>query len=142
MNFDTLGWSIVKGSHDGSPIVIRFRQFPVSFPRIDYPHCLNLFWSLAAPTDQGLPSTSDSESLSLFEDRLVGVVEPDNQAILSTVLTGKNQREFVFHTRDPQDFLRRLTEMPQEQERYPIQIQHSHDETWDYVDRVIRDIQQ
>ena len=142
MNFDALAWSVADGSHDGSPIVIRFRQFPDSFPRADYPHRLNLFWSLAVPAENGLPSKSDTEALHLFEDRLVAAVETDNQAILSVVLTGKNQREFVFQTTATQDFLRRLTEMPQEEKRYPIQIEYNEDATWDYFDRVIRDIKQ
>ena len=136
MNFDDFGWSVAQGSHDALPVLTRFRQFPASFPRADFPHRLNFFWSFVTPTDAGLPSPDDSQAASTFEDRLIDAVEPDSQAVLCAVLTGRGMREFVFQTTDPGDFLRRLTEMPQEEEPYPIQIQHEEDPTWDYFDRV------
>ena len=62
--------------------------------------------------------------------------------MLSIVLTGKNQREFAVHAQDPGTFLRRLSEMPQEKAPYPIEIHHTEDVIWDYVDRIEGDIRQ
>jgi hypothetical protein len=75
-----------------------------------------------------------------FEDRLVAATESDAQSVLSLVVTGKNQREYVFHTKSTEEFLQRLTEMPQETEPYPIEIHHTADAEWEYVDRVLGDI--
>lgn len=142
MKFDDFSWSVAEGNSDGWPFIIRFRQFPAAFPRSAYPHRLNIFWSLSTPMESGLPSKTDSEMLRIFEDHILTAVELDKLSVLSTVLTGKNQREFVFHTRDPQEFLHRLSEMPQGSEPYPLDIYHSDDGDWDYVNQVIGDIGQ
>lgn len=142
MDFDALSWSVAEGYCNDLPIIIRFRQFPDSFPRADYPHRLNIFWSLVSPADSGQPSDVELRQLHDFEDHLLAAVEPDNQAILAIVLTANNQREFVLHTRETDDFIRRLTEMPQEEVRYPIEIHHNEDAIWDYVVRILADIQQ
>ena len=75
--------------------------------------------------------------MGVFEDRLVDATEHDEQAVLSMVLTGNGQREYVFHTRSTDEFLRRLTEMPQEIEAYPIEMHYTEDAVWEYVDRVL-----
>ena len=67
-------------------------------------------------------------------------VENDNHSILSMVLTGKGQREYVFHASNANGFLQRLTAMPQEKDRYPIEIKSFEDVDWDYVDSVLGDI--
>ncbi|HEX4085791.1 MAG TPA: DUF695 domain-containing protein [Chthoniobacteraceae bacterium] len=141
MKTNEAGWSIAEGTHEGKPVIIRFRDLNQSFPRSKYPQRLNIFWTFAAPTTQGLPSSEDSSQAKSFEDRLINSVEGDGHSILSTVLTGKGQREFVFHTPEVKEFLRRLTEMPQEQKRYPIEVGHTEDPDWDYVNRVLRDMQ-
>ncbi len=53
------------------------------------------------------------------------------------VLTGGGQREYVFHTVDPSGFVQRLTEMPQEEERYPIAIYRYADPEWSYDQAVL-----
>jgi len=141
MKTDKIGWSIAEGMHEGKPMIIRYRGLDQSFPRNRYSQRLNIFWTFAAPTVQGLPSSGDSSRVRLFEDRLIKAVEGDGQSILSMVLTGKGQWEFIFHTTDVKEFLRRLTEMPQEKERYPIEIDHSEDTGWNYVNGVLDGVQ-
>ena len=85
------------------------------------------------PEELGLPTQLESERLEAFENRLVEAVESDNHSILSVVLTCNGQREFVFHTSDPEGFVKRLIAMPQEQERYPIEIFNNEDPGWEYV---------
>jgi len=140
MDFDEIPWSIAEGFHDGMPLLTRFRNFEQAFPRDRYPQRLNIFWRFLNPAHNGLPSTADSSKAEVFEDRLVEAVENDNQSILSMVLTGKGQREYVFHASDTGEFLRRLSGMPQERDRYPIEINSSSDAKWEYVDRVLEDV--
>ncbi len=56
------------------------------------------------------------------------------------VLTGKGQREYVFHTSSIEEFLDRLTNMPQEKERYPIELNAADDQSWEYDSTVLGDI--
>ena len=46
------------------------------------------------------------------------------------------RREFVFHTADVAEFVQRLTNMPQEVERYPIDLLRNNDPDWAYFDAV------
>ena len=78
--------------------------------------------------------------MCVFEDRLIEATELDAQSVLSLVVTGKGQREYVFHTKATDEFLRRLTDMPQKEEPYPIEIHHVTDPVWEYVDRILGDI--
>jgi hypothetical protein len=93
---------------------------------------------MASPDDNGLPTDEESRALEIFEDRLVAAVEPDEQSILCAVLTCNGRREFVLQTVDVKGFLARLTAMPQEVERYPIEIHHNPDQSWSYFDEVTR----
>jgi Family of unknown function (DUF695) len=140
LDFDTIAWSIAKGLNEGHVFIMRFRAFEPGFPRSSFPQRLNIFWTVKSPTGKGLPSPEDSDKLNIFEDRLVDAVEPDSHSILSMVLTGKSRREYVFHTTNPQEFLNRLTDMPQENDRYPIEIILTEDPEWEYFDRARSDI--
>jgi hypothetical protein len=139
MNLGALPWTGIEARNDEGTILVRHRQFPVGFPKGDFPHRLNIFWQIADASPSGMPDTAESDRMGVFEDRLVEATELDEQSVLSMVLTGKGQREYVFHTRSTDEFLRRLTEMPQEVERYPIELHHTKDSTWEYVDRVLGD---
>jgi hypothetical protein len=132
MTLNSVPWTVAKAIHDGKPIVVRFREFPATFMRETYPHRLNLFWRLRTVSDDQLPDDDESTLLKLFEDRLVEAVEPDGFGVLSTVLTGRGQREYVIHVKNPDEFGGRLTAMPQERTRYPIEILSYEDAAWTY----------
>lgn len=140
MDFSQMSWSIAEGKYQGRPVIIRFRNFSQAFPRARYPRRLNVFWKFANPMENDLPSPEDSARAEAFENRLVEAVETDDHSILSIVLTGKGLREYVFHTSNANEFLQRLTAMPQEKDRYPIEINSFEDEDWKYDGSVIKDI--
>ena len=83
------------------------------------------------------PATDEEfQRWATFEDRLVEAVEPDEQSILVGALTCNGEKEFIFHTADPAEFPKRLTDMPQETERYPIIIERYDDPDWFYFKEV------
>ena len=57
--------------------------------------------------------------------------------MLSVVLTCDGKREWVFHTADVPGFRTRLTDMPQEDERYPIELDRNDDPEWSYDASVV-----
>ncbi len=63
-------------------------------------------------------------------------VQRDKHSILVGALTGNGEKEFIFHTGDVPGFIDRLTNMPQEPERYPITIQKYDDPKWTYLERI------
>lgn len=136
MTFDFL-WVGAEGEYDGHPCLIRFRRIPKDFPRAKYPHHINITWRMSETHESGLPTEQEFDQTATFENRLVEAVEPDEHSILVAVLTCNGEKEFVFQTADPPGFMERLTNMPQENERYPISLERYDDPDWVYFDRVI-----
>lgn len=56
------------------------------------------------------------------------------------VLTGRSEREFVFYTSDPQEFVQRLSQMPQNEDRYPIEIHAIEDQDWKYYENEVQNV--
>lgn len=129
---DAAGWNVGEGHTGEYPFIVRYRVFSNDFPRGMYPKRLNVFWSMKLPDQNGLPSPVEAEHLDTFENRLVAAVEKDKTAWLVAVVTGRSEREFVFHLKHPEHFLQCLTDMPQETERYPIEIHVEEDQDWLY----------
>lgn len=141
MDFDSLKWTLADGEYDDRPLLMRFRQFPETFPKTKYPERINIFWKMSQTDVNGLPADEEFDRLTTFEDRLVAAVEPDEHSILGAVLTCNGQTEYVFHTADVSEFLQRLTNMPQEKEKYPITIHRYNDPEWKYFQSVIAQVQ-
>ena len=134
MRTDDLQWVMARGQTPDYAFLLRFCEMPANFPRERFPLRLNVFWTVAQPSPEGMPSSSDSDLMQAFEERVVAATEPEGVAVLPMVLTGRGQREYVFYVRSADDFLQCLANMPQESEPYPIEI-HSHDDPgWGYYD--------
>lgn len=129
-------WTLLRATHEGSTLLIRAREFVDGVDRAAYPIRLSVFWEMAEPDENGLASPTEVVPMETFEDRLVEAVDLDGQSLLSAVITGKGQRQWVFHTADTGEFLRRLTDMPQEEDRYPIEIEAEEDPDWEYFEAV------
>ena len=132
LNLEEISWTIAKGATDEYEFEIRFRQFENDLPTQEYSQRLNIFWSMDEFFENGFPNEAELEKLHVFENRLIEAVEDDEFSIMSMVLTGNGCREFVFHTPNPQEFINRLTNMPQESDAYPIEINCNEDPNWVY----------
>jgi len=137
MTFDSLTWGGAESQHDNHVLLIRFREIAGTFPRSKYPQRINVFWEMFESDENGLPTENEFSRLGSFEDRLVNAIEWDAQSILVAALTCNGEKEFVFYTGDVSEFMQRLTNMPQEEERYPITIQKYDDADWSYFEAVI-----
>lgn len=131
---DTAAWVLAEGHTGEYPFLIRYRQISPDFARDRYPKRLNVFWAMALPDANGFASPQEAKSLDTFENRLIAAVERDESALLVAVVTGRAEREFVFYLQEPQQFLQHLTNMPQEHDRYPIEIHCQDDPDWSYFD--------
>jgi len=131
---DIAAWLGAKGHTGEYPFFVRYRQFSQPIPRKEYPTRLNVFWSMNSPDENGFPSEDEAAFLETFENRLIAAVEKDESVWLVAVVTGRSEREFVFYLQQPTLFLQRLTEMPQERERYPVEIYSTEDPDWSYFE--------
>jgi hypothetical protein len=141
INFDSIGWTIAEGHTGEYPFQVRFRQFDDQFPKSEYPFRLNIFWTMNESDGQGYPTSTELELLHTFENRLVDAEEEDNFSVFAMALTGRNEREFVFYTSDPQEFVTRLSMMPHEEDRYPIEIHRNEDAEWGYFENEVNNVQ-
>jgi hypothetical protein len=130
------GWSLGEGHTGQFPFQLRLRLVGPDFARELFPRRLNVFWSMQSSDDDGLPTHDELAALHRFEDRLVAAVEEARVAMLVAVITGSGEREFVFQASDPEQFLRCLTEMPQEEERYPVEMTVTDDPDWAFLDQL------
>lgn len=137
MSFESLTWAGAEAEYNGQPLLIRFREFPKKFPKSKYPKRINIFWTMREADENGLPTDDEFDRLGTFEDRLTEAVEHDEHSILAGALTCAGKKEFIFYTADVSGFMERLTNMPQEEERYPITIQTYDDPNWSYFESVI-----
>jgi hypothetical protein len=130
---DTRGWAVAQGTTgDDKPLFVRLKRYEAAFPRASYPHRLDISWPASADAVDGLPTPADMDAMQSFENRLCAVVEPDAQASLCLVLTGAGEREWIFYTRDENEFVQRLGAMPHDDAPYPIRIEYEHDPQWLY----------
>ena len=141
MSFDSLTWVVAEGDYDGRPVLIRLRELPKEFPASKYPDRLNVTWTMSEVDENGLPTENEFSRLSDFEDRLIDAVEPDEQSILVGALTCNAEKEFIFQTANASEFLKRLTNMPQEKDRYPIKIERYEDPDWSYFKAVMSQLE-
>ena len=95
---------------------------------------------MAKADAKGYPSIAELEVLHSFENRLVKALEPGGVAVLAMVLTGRGEREFVLYASDRKEFLHRLSQMPQETDRYPIKIYCNEDRRWEYYEKQANEI--
>lgn len=137
MKVDSLTWALAEADCNSHPLLIRFREFPKRFPKSKYPQRINIFWRMSEADENGLPSDEEFSRLATFEDRLINAVEHDEHSILVGALPCNGEKEFIFYTADVSGFMERLTNMPQEKERYPIKIQRYDDPNWSYFKTVI-----
>ena len=136
MHPNSSAWTLLQKESDGRPLLIRFRQLDSAFARARLHERLNIFWIMNEADLNGLPTQAESDRLKVFENLLVEAVEHDGGSVLSAVLTCNGKREFVFYTADVAVFLARLTDMPQEEQRYPIELHRNDDSEWEYFDHV------
>jgi Family of unknown function (DUF695) len=134
LKLDEIGWTITEVNTGMHPYRVRFRRFDVTFPKQDFPIRVNIFWSMIESDDQGYPTSAELERLHVFENRLVEAEEQNNFSVFAMTVTGRNQREFVFYTPEPHEFVKRIALMPQQEERYPIEIYRSSDVAWEYFE--------
>jgi hypothetical protein len=132
-------WRGISGDSGGFPFILRYR-IPIlqAGQTLPYTKLLRCVWAYA-PQDSGdMPSSIESERMAIFEDRLCHAWEHSEVSILAAVLTFDGARQWVFYSKDVSASAKLLSEMPQEAEAYPIELDTQEDPNWEYVrDQII-----
>lgn len=127
-------WAGVEGKNDCGPFLLRHRTPVLAPPQIKgYGNVLKIVWPYAEENTGAMPSSDDSEQMTAFENRFCEAVEHDATAILTAVLTFDGARQWVFYTDDVPECGERLTNMPQNDEPYPLELTTEQDPHWKYL---------
>jgi len=127
-------WTLAEGEADTGPYILRFRE-PVlkDSDTSGYDHCLRIVWIYANENSGALPEDDDSSAMATFEDRVCEALELDLLGALVAVLTFDGARQWVFYTFDVAECVKRINQMPQEEDRYPIELDVFTDPGWSYL---------
>ncbi|GHC14411.1 DUF695 domain-containing protein [Cerasicoccus arenae] len=132
-------WTLSKGTHDGLPLLVRFRQgLDIDSGRRLIPHQLKITWGFEDAVDQGLPSEAEERSLEDFENHLIPELERDSQSALAVVITNNGRRSWYIYTNDVEEFSRRLHAIPQKEDPYPIDIALTRNEAWQFYTDIVK----
>lgn len=127
-------WTGVHGQNDIGPFMLRYRTPVLAPPHIiGYGRVLKIVWPYADENTGSMPSSGDSDQMTEFENRFCEAVEQDATAILTAVLTFDGARQWVFYTDDVQECGERLSNMPQNDEPYPLELTTEQDPRWEYL---------
>jgi hypothetical protein len=132
-------WAAAQAETPTGPYILRFRTPIVQAGETGlYSRKLVVCWPYAPEGSGALPDDATSEAMGTFEDRLCAAWEADFLAVLTAVLTFDGARQWVYYTCDVPECGRRLDEMPQESDPYPIELTTESDPDWSYLrDRVL-----
>jgi hypothetical protein len=133
-------WTAVEGKHEIGPFLLRFRTPVLAPPDIQgYGRVLKIVWPYADENTGAMPSDAHSDQMAEFENRFCEAVEHDATAILTAVLTFDGARQWVFYTDDVQECGKRLNNMPQNEEPYPLELTTEPDPRWEYLrERILK----
>ena len=133
---DEGNWYLAESEIDGLIAFVRFRDNVESLILSrKYSRYLRVVWEFAAD-EYGLPNDEDTQRLEDFENNLCEALEADDHAVLTFAMTNDGLRQWVFYTQDVQESGRRINKMPQEKERYPIELTTEEDPNWEEYKKV------
>ena len=127
-------WSRAEGRGPNGPALWRFRT-PVLQP-VDitsHQHVLRVVWIYDDAESGELPTGGEMDRLATFENLMCDALEKDYLAALTAVFTADGARQWVWYTDHVALCGIRINRMPQEKERYPIELDTFEDPDWSYL---------
>ncbi len=126
-------WSLKEYQEPGSPEVWIFRKNlapEVAIRHPDYVYLAYLTFNYEPRDDSGLPSAEDNAVLSEIEESAFEKLTADLLAVQIAVVTKEGIRDLLYHTRDPQEFLRRAESFRFAYEQFQVGCEIASDPTW------------
>jgi hypothetical protein len=127
-------WSVAHGTVETGPYILRFRRELLAVKETSgYSQLLTILWPYADGDSGLMPSSEDHAAMVEFEEHLREAFEHDGHAIIAAILTFDGARQWVVYTDDFMECGRRIAEMPQNEDPYPIDMNTKDDPEWEYL---------
>ena len=126
-------WSLKEYRPKDSPEVWFFRknrapEIPVRHP--DYRFLAYLTFAYEPRDESGLPTKEDEDTLFRIEEEELGPLLSDRLAVQIAAVTKNGIKDLLFHTRDPQEFLRRAESFRDTYAQFRVGCEISPDPEW------------
>ncbi len=124
-------WLVAETEEDGMPMVYRVRQNIPDLVKVDdFPHLVCVVWEYQTDIDNGLPDGEVAELQALFEDALDSFIEKGGDSEHMVVVTGNGRKEWLWYTKDPDDWIAGFSEALNAHPPFPVEIQGYDAEGW------------
>ena len=136
-------WGIAKAeTNDGGIVLFRYREkLPDKHFRSQNPHLLSIVWKYKSGSSSTLPNEQTEALMSTFENQ-TNALEDQALGYLVIIITGQNQREWVWYVADKQKFTQSLNKALGKQEKYPISLDFSEDPAWEMHAEFLKSMKQ
>ncbi len=126
-------WSLKEYRPKDSPEVWFFRknlapEIPVRHP--DYRFLAYLTFAYEPRDESGLPTNEDESTLFRIEEEELGPLVSERLAVQIAAVTKSGIKDLLFHTRDPQEFLRRAESFRDTYTQFRVGCEISPDPEW------------
>lgn len=130
-------WSLKECRPTDSPEVWFFRknlapEIPVRHP--DYSYLAYLTFVYEPRDESGLPTKQDEDVLFRIEESELGPLLSDGLAVQIAAVTKCGIKDLLFHTRDPQEFLRRAERFRDVYTQFQVGCEITPDPEWSQYD--------
>jgi hypothetical protein len=113
---------------DGSVAIVRsLKEKPNGWESVPLSEEVSITWKY----EGDLPDFDTKSNMDDLEEAL-DPLEAGGDTFLVFVVTTSGEREWIFYTRNYDDFMANLNDCLADKPEYPIAILHSHDPSWTY----------
>jgi uncharacterized protein DUF695 len=124
-------WSVLEGSADGKPLIVRARKgFPSSAVRLLFAQLMVIVWEYEEANESGMPAKEEHARMQAFEDALERGLEAGLNGIQAACVTGAGRKEWRYYCSSPEAFMEALNHDLGEHDPYPIDIRGFKDPEW------------
>ena len=124
-------WSVGQGSVDGKIVITRFNLgLRPLVGRPEYPSQLGIAVPFNDRTENGLPTSAESEQLNQIEDEISRRFPVANESLFAGVITTNNMREFVLYTSNDLAATEKARQLVRDISTHKIQFALHHDPSW------------
>lgn len=122
-------WTLIAlEAEDGQRIYRIRREPPVGVDKEIFSESVIIEWKFG----EGLPDKPTAAAMFALEEYMEPMDDHTKHSLLVLVYTGRGIKEWCYYTKSYDEFMKGLNVALRGKPRFPIEILHDHDPTWNY----------
>lgn len=125
-------WIRASGDLNGKPISIQYREdWALAVEADKYAICVQIAWHADTQDEStGFPAAEEQQQIMTFHQSLQDVLEPDENAIVSMMITHDAINQWIIYCSDLDSLKTSLDSIPTDTGLYPIEVVADDDPEW------------